>query len=1091
MPVYDDQKTEPTLDDLERDFAADSAKTSGSDIARQKEIDELNSKFGDPSAPESGSQKLADDESASGNGPNDTLGKGFTGSKKSKSSIVGGLLKNKSKAATITAIVGGVTGLAAFGGFFGFLGIFSLDNFLSNIEDKAFVRYQVNMEGRSSKWINAYLTIRLADIDDETGKPVSGSKWRDDDNLYFRSNRVDNNNPLYDWYRTMRTSSFEQDVFEKYGIRFTSVAYRDGASIDFRKSAVITINQEAPLKGDITDDDIRVMERIAAGNGGQSDIDRLNSKLGRFIDVDVMENDKVARKAIRDAVNKEVNAWQWMKRRHIRKDIQNMTGVRSWRFFENTRNTADQKLIDMKNNFLLAALPDDIKAGRFMLCLFGVNECSVSTDPGANNKNPTPDVNSPKEGGSSYPDAEDGTPGTRVDSGETGDIAQASAREGIQEATEKSALLTRRIMVQIASKINGAAGIAAIIDALSRIDELISKGGLTAMVVAAKTQQTIGFYTTLAIARDQMRTSELTSTEYDNFMTMIDGVGNNQIWSEVNDPGSTNDISATQQCSDESLAQLKASDYTPLCEQYRIGSETNAEKIERWWNDGLGNVLSPVFAAWRSTLGIVVSAANEFMDGIFKALKLDEAFSAILRATGLEDNVQSAIAWVTNQAAKGLGAGPMVDDPTGPQIGLLAAEGAAATNEASMRYQGASASTVLSRSSNSVLAAQYFEDRTNSQSLYDRYISLDNYDSFAVRQLGQLANSSTFDSASNLLTGLIQSVASLPNALFSRVGAADFSTQTGYEIADMAGIQTYDFPSQCTNADIFNMTPTSATNADELGIIPSSELTWDLVNNKDSFYARLYQNDISTNEANQVYNCALLETSVRGAIGAQYGYEDDNSIYATPETSVTNETPSTSTGTGNLGDKAYLQSSSIEVACDARTEDLGIHTGYANKKPVQIRLCAIPQLISTDAESTVGSPYYIDGAKGHAIVNANISSNMMNMITSMDASSSVSSLSATSTFRSHARQIDLRNSLGDVAAVPGTSNHEMGLAIDFRIAPPGQQNKNNCAYVSGVCTARLDPYGVYDWLVTNANSYGFSQFSREFWHWEAIGVGGF
>lgn len=65
-------------------------------------------------------------------------------------------------------------------------------------------------------------------------------------------------------------------------------------------------------------------------------------------------------------------------------------------------------------------------------------------------------------------------------------------------------------------------------------------------------------------------------------------------------------------------------------------------------------------------------------------------------------------------------------------------------------------------------------------------------------------------------------------------------------------------------------------------------------------------------------------------------------------------------------------------------------------------------------------------------------------------------------------QCQLRPGKGP-AAIPGTSNHGYGLAVDFatralRTIAPGDQ--------------------LYDWLAVNARTYGFKRIQRESWHWE-------
>jgi LAS superfamily LD-carboxypeptidase LdcB len=52
-------------------------------------------------------------------------------------------------------------------------------------------------------------------------------------------------------------------------------------------------------------------------------------------------------------------------------------------------------------------------------------------------------------------------------------------------------------------------------------------------------------------------------------------------------------------------------------------------------------------------------------------------------------------------------------------------------------------------------------------------------------------------------------------------------------------------------------------------------------------------------------------------------------------------------------------------------------------------------------------------------------------------------------------------------AIPGTSMHEQGLAIDF----------DNCSYGTSV----------YNWLSANAASYGLYNLPSESWHWSTTG----
>lgn len=65
----------------------------------------------------------------------------------------------------------------------------------------------------------------------------------------------------------------------------------------------------------------------------------------------------------------------------------------------------------------------------------------------------------------------------------------------------------------------------------------------------------------------------------------------------------------------------------------------------------------------------------------------------------------------------------------------------------------------------------------------------------------------------------------------------------------------------------------------------------------------------------------------------------------------------------------------------------------------------------------------------------------------------------------------------DDVAVPGTSNHEYGLAIDFTC--------NGLGFINP--TERPGTRVCFDWLRANAGAYGFSNLPSEPWHWSTNG----
>ena len=87
-------------------------------------------------------------------------------------------------------------------------------------------------------------------------------------------------------------------------------------------------------------------------------------------------------------------------------------------------------------------------------------------------------------------------------------------------------------------------------------------------------------------------------------------------------------------------------------------------------------------------------------------------------------------------------------------------------------------------------------------------------------------------------------------------------------------------------------------------------------------------------------------------------------------------------------------------------------------------------------------------------------------------------LCLTDSYRSYGAQVDVYGRKPHLAAVPGTSNHGLGLAVDL------------CGGVQTFGTA------AYRWMKANAPAYGWVHPSwaepggsrPEPWHWEFVGV---
>jgi len=200
---------------------------------------------------------------------------------------------------------------------------------------------------------------------------------------------------------------------------------------------------------------------------------------------------------------------------------------------------------------------------------------------------------------------------------------------------------------------------------------------------------------------------------------------------------------------------------------------------------------------------------------------------------------------------------------------------------------------------------------------------------------------------------------------------------------------------------------------------------------------------------------------------AEYSlYTIDHRIQKTMDGEDNTDINTPSSTAGNMIDQDNLYIDSTSVGCAPGTDDAGTAQGYRNGKEINIRLCSIP---NTSSESHKGQP---------ARVNSRVSGAFLALIqalTKSPANGGKTTLKVADDFRSMAEQQQAYAKYGSPrAALPGYSNHQMGLAIDFQLG------SNNGATRPG------DP--VYDWLVANASTYGIGKIPSEAWHWQALGA---
>ena len=177
-----------------------------------------------------------------------------------------------------------------------------------------------------------------------------------------------------------------------------------------------------------------------------------------------------------------------------------------------------------------------------------------------------------------------------------------------------------------------------------------------------------------------------------------------------------------------------------------------------------------------------------------------------------------------------------------------------------------------------------------------------------------------------------------------------------------------------------------------------------------------------------------------------------------------------------IADPKTLFDDSSALSCANGTKDLGVADGYHDGKLVKIKICAVSNLPSTGQESHNG--FGVNGADGGTVVNARVSSQAFAMAAAMKNDPDLKKIPpivTSSGFRTMAHQQSLCPCDGVSVARPGTSNHQMGLAIDF-----GGNLPSSPGPIPG------NP--LWKWLTANGmKTYGYGNYPKEAWHWSATG----
>ncbi len=917
MPVYDDQRTEAPLVDPDDKAPETPAKES----LREQEEEAQGGE--DTESNESEEQESLEDQLQRGLGAAKEKDKAESGlfnpDGKNGKPKRGGLKKFLKRKKVIAGLGLGTVGLVSvIFSLLSFLNVFRLDHFLQNIDSSTFSRFNASFSGRSDKYVQAFIKLRLTEIEGGTNG----------DTLFFRANKVDTNNPLRDWYRTLRTSSFEEDVFGKNGISFTSMAVTNQSTGEVTlKRAYITVKSKT---GDIEfpfdpiakygngnfDTAYAFLQRIDSGD--LTALNTLGDDLNLFADVSVFNSDKEARGRIRKIVKDETRFFQVIKRRHVRKDIQNMTGINSWKFFETTRNKITTSKTALQRKILQKVVPET-NTGKFIKCVLGAGACVASNDPAA----PENQLGGTGAAVGLSPDESDQTPTEQIDAngqvvtavdengnpvtvttgefdvGDTSDelvdgVNNVIAGEAADEAGQTLVSPTQKL---IADQINSFVGGNIYTKAwswakkIAKIHNNIVSSKFSKLVKQAKLVQLSAIYATYSIARDQAKSGQVINDEVGNLMGTLANAQNSEGWISMNETVSGTASAEVIQpvLTPTAYSKLSDADKKKQPVQYFEDrpNDNNANTIEETYRNSaifplLDAIASAVNGINDSPIGTVLNSISSFADTILSKI-LDPIISAIISATPLEQ----VIGFAMTKIMSFLGAGPIYDGTQAGSLNYLLA-GSAAMAEASTRDSGGVKSTPTTTTYTTKLALEYQKEQRASITLYDRYVSLDNQKSLASSMVFGVASFN----AGEKLASVFSSLSSTPKLVMSFFSGRLFAAPAAnFNAAGWAGVDTYDIPADCQNLDplagnyvqlAVGVVPDAPRAADAQVIVDKIMPTLTIETERDSpkFWKLIYDTidnpDDSEDVASAIYNCALLDQRVMGGLGYIKGYSNDS-----------------------------------------------------------------------------------------------------------------------------------------------------------------------------------------------------------------------
>lgn len=797
-----------------------------------------------------------------------------------------------------------------------------------NIDASAYLRYNTLFDRRSSKFMDAYVKARLFEI--RGGDPG--------ESMLFRATRVDNNNPFIDWYRTMRTSSFEADLLSKHGISFAAITDPDpsgNGAIRGIKSAQITFNRQnvdVDIEGALESAGLNVDDidnRIR--NGDYTFMRNLDSNAqARLFDFDIFNTDRAGRLAIKSAVDKEIPKLRFLKRFFLRRNIQNMVGVRNWRFFEKTRDNFDNRKIRFQNKLLEKTFELTNSNGKFIGCLFG-GKCVRSTDVTSPemqaNGTPTADGDKEDTFDDSDPDSSNDPSdeaNARLNNDTERNNSSRATKEALQDTREallqidgEGDTITTKTLKKLVSSnllkrlgvITAAISMVQLMDTMLTLHKNMIDGTLSRMISAMRLASYASVYTAFATLKDQINSGEVidgedTAAAYES----LEGIEASEAYNVVMKKRGMTAEQKNAACQpgeeDRRIAAFDSGDIEnmgvePNCPEDQIGSgASGGEKLIQGYQDTVGKIVNPFFVAYEGlTNAPVFGQINEAI--LTGTSMLDSVTSFIsdkaLETLGLTDNVEQFTEWVGDQIASAFGLAPVIDGSYGPATANAILTGGVGLAESSLRWAGGRFPDENSQAYMKTMVAEFKSEQIKTMSIWDKYFAVDNSQSLVAKLA--LSTPTSFSELKNSFTNQPQFIAS---SVSNPVYAEEEATPTASEFAAM---QEYDFSPENIESDPIMRTPEECSNVknilgnsfdtSDFGLMSDATRFWNAVHSK---AGEVFGEGNYDAEVGQIENICLADAEISRAMKTKYTDEDDGGLSSGAAASAGSTTPTNTPG---------------------------------------------------------------------------------------------------------------------------------------------------------------------------------------------------